>query len=100
MTSRIVGKQLYNVLWKDPSDPGYISTNPNTVNRNHIPAVVYLNFGAQYDLIREGHPTLTLFGVVNNVTNEMPPDGIGYHGGNTTYDLIGRFIRVGARFKY
>jgi iron complex outermembrane receptor protein len=100
LTARVIGKQLYDSLYKDPSDPGYNPALPNTINRNHIPSVTYLNVGAQYELPAWGDGKMTLFGVVNNLTDRMPPEGVGYTGGNTTYDIIGRFIRVGARFNF
>ena len=104
ITARYTSKSLYDVTLKDPSQSGYNSAAPNSINKNHFPAALYFNANAQYDLVQSNGKQLQLFGVINNLLNKAPPAAvsiINFTAGNwNPYDVIGRTFRVGVRFAY
>ncbi|HTP38814.1 MAG TPA: TonB-dependent receptor [Steroidobacteraceae bacterium] len=87
-------------LLVDPSDPGYVNTNNNTININHFGGVVYSNLQAHYSLTKN----FQVFGVVNNVFDRQPPmfAVIAATNGsrNLNYDLLGRAYKIGVRFNF
>ena len=73
------------------------------INDNHIGAWTYVNVNASYDVWRDGDRNLQLFGVINNLFDKDPPvDAPSSFGptNNVLYDVVGRYYRVGVRFRY
>jgi outer membrane receptor protein involved in Fe transport len=98
--------RLLDATYRDPSDPGYVATDPNSINKNHFPSAWYLNMGFSYNfggLIPHSGAQFVLFGNVNNVLDRAPPWGATYAAngfGGTQYDLIGRAYKLGVRLSF
>jgi iron complex outermembrane receptor protein len=74
--------------------------NAQSVNVNHYGATNYFDLAQNYDIFVDGKK-VTLYGVVENLLDRNPPRIPGQtYGASSTYDLIGRSYRVGARFKF
>ena len=68
---------------------------------NHVRAVTYFELAENVDLIVRGIK-FTVFGTVENLLDRNPPPVAGSYlsvGSQAPYDLLGRTIRVGARFR-
>jgi outer membrane receptor protein involved in Fe transport len=92
--------------------PGVFSTvlhkgaGANSVNRNTVPAFLYLNPSASYRFKLRRDRSVELFAAVNNLLDTDPPmipsgaaGGINESSTNGQfYDVVGRFFRFGARF--
>ena len=78
----------------------------NSVNRNTVPAFLYLNPSASYRFHLRGGRSVELFTAVNNLLDKDPPmipsgaaGGINESSTNGQfYDVVGRFFRFGVRF--
>jgi iron complex outermembrane receptor protein len=82
-----------------PGSPGYSSTNPNSINENHVPDEWYVNLAASYDVTKN----VALFANVNNIFNQAPPiapGGNGYPTNPVYFDTYGLTWKVGARFRF
>ncbi|MES2700247.1 MAG: TonB-dependent receptor [Pseudomonadota bacterium] len=82
-----------------PGDPGYATSNPNSVSDNTVGSAAYVNLSASYDLI-EG---VQLFGTVNNLFDREPviaPGGNGFPTNPVYFDTFGATYRVGARLRF
>jgi outer membrane receptor protein involved in Fe transport len=82
----------------DPSDPGYSTTDPNSINDNHVNDAAYVNLSASYDIT----PNIQLFGSMNNLFDTDPvvaPGGNGYPTNPVYFDTYGRTWRAGVRVK-
>ena len=103
--ARYVGPGRYEVLTPagdaaiDPSDPGYSTTDPNSITSNHVDSAVYINLAASFDITKE----IQLFGSLNNVFDKDPviaPGGNGFPTNPVYFDTFGRTFRVGARANF
>lgn len=73
---------------------------------SHLPAVFYTDLTVSYDLpVRDGKAQL--FATVNNLFNQQPPlfpssavPGLSYPTIQSLYDVMGRYITVGAKFRF
>jgi len=75
----------------------------NSINDNYIASEFYLNLNAQVDIVNEGKRKLQLFGVVNNLLDNDPPNDTPSSFGATNpvlYDVVGRSYKIGVRFAY
>jgi outer membrane receptor protein involved in Fe transport len=82
----------------DPGDPGYASTNPNSISDNHVPAAVYVNLSGSWDV----NDQVQVFGSLNNAFDKDPvvaPGGNGYPTNPVYFDTYGRTWRLGVRVK-
>jgi outer membrane receptor protein involved in Fe transport len=78
----------------------------NSVNRNTVPAFLYLNPSASYRFHLRGGRSVELFTAINNLLDKDPPlipsgaaGGINESSTNGQfYDVVGRFFRFGVRF--
>jgi outer membrane receptor protein involved in Fe transport len=101
LLGKLIGSGKFNTLYSTGAGAA------NTINKNEIPAYFYLSLNAHYDLTIAGKD-ISLFGVVNNLTNTDPPMIPSGAVGNaaetatnpTFYDVIGRSYKVGIRFKF
>ena len=97
--ARLVGGGKFGTLLHE-------GTGPNSVNRNEVPAFVYLNGSASYRFLLAGNRSVEMFTVINNLLDKDPPlipsgaaGGINESSTNGQfYDVVGRFFRFGARF--
>jgi outer membrane receptor protein involved in Fe transport len=81
-----------------PGDPGYATTNPNSINDNSVPAATYVNLSASWDVTDQ----FQVFGSMNNVFDKDPviaPGGNGYPTNPVYFDTYGRTWRIGVRAK-
>jgi len=82
----------------DPSDPGYSTTDPNSINDNSVDSATYVNLSASYKFLEQ----FELFGSVSNLFDKDPviaPGGNGYPTNPVYFDTYGRTFRVGVRVK-
>ena len=82
-----------------PGEPGYSTTNPNSINNNTVASAVYLNLAGSYDVTSN----VSLFLSIDNVLNKNPPvapGGNGYPTNPVYFDTYGMFWKVGVRAKF
>jgi outer membrane receptor protein involved in Fe transport len=82
-----------------PGDPGYLTTNPNSINTNTVSSATYLNLSGSYEL--NGH--VSVFATINNLLNKDPPvapGGNGYPTNPVYFDTYGMNWRLGFNVKY
>jgi outer membrane receptor protein involved in Fe transport len=106
LTTRYVGGGKVNVLYFDPSDPGYLGTTQlNSVNINHIGSVVYFNLNGSLGF--DAQKKTEVFWQVNNLLDRLPPViptspvGVQSSPSNATYyDTLGRSYKIGVRLNF
>ena len=99
LQARLVGAGKFSTILHE-------GTGPNSINRNDVPAFVYLNGSASYRFGSTRGRSVELFTAVNNLLDKDPPmipsgaaGGINESSTNGQfYDVVGRFFRFGARF--
>lgn len=99
LQARFVGPGLFSTILQE-------GTGPNSINRNKVPAFLYVNPSASYRFRLAGDRSVELFGAVNNLLDKDPPmipsgaaGGINESSTNGQfYEVVGRFFRFGARF--
>lgn len=101
LLSRIVGAGKYDPSLTEGAGMA------GTINKNNVPAYVYLSLSLSQSFDVGGHD-VEIFGFVNNLLDTDPPfipsGTIG--GANETstnpvfYDVVGRAYKIGARFKF
>jgi outer membrane receptor protein involved in Fe transport len=99
LQARFVGPGVFSTILHE-------GTGANSVNRNSVPAFLYLNPSASYRFHLSGNRSIELFTAVNNLLDTDPPmvpsgaaGGINESSTNGQfYDVVGRFFRFGARF--
>jgi len=82
-----------------PGDPGYSTTNPNSINTNSVASATYLNLSASYDI--GSH--VSVFATINNLLNKDPPiapGGNGYPTNPVYFDTYGLFWKAGVRVRF
>jgi outer membrane receptor protein involved in Fe transport len=103
--ARYVGPGRYLVLTPAggapiaPGDPGYDTTDPNSISSNSVNDAIYVNLSASYDITKQ----IQLFGSLNNAFDKNPPIAPGGNGFPTNpvyFDTFGRTFRVGARVNF
>lgn len=99
LQARFVGPGLFSTILHE-------GTGANSINRNSVPAFLYLNASGGYRFAVGRNCTVELFGAINNLLDKDPPmipsgaaGGINESSTNGQfYDVVGRFYRFGARF--
>ena len=82
-----------------PGDPGYSTTNVNSISSNNVPSAWYFNLAASYDITSH----FTLFGNIDNLFNKIPPiapGGNGYPTNPVYFDTYGMTWKVGLRARF
>ncbi len=82
-----------------PGDPGYDTTDDNSISDNSVNDAVYFNLSLSYDVTEQ----VQLFGSVNNLFDRDPviaPGGNGFPTNPVYFDTFGRTLRVGARVNF
>jgi iron complex outermembrane receptor protein len=82
-----------------PGDPGYSTTNPNSINNNSVASAVYLNLAGSYDINQD----IQVFAAIDNVLNKDPPvapGGNGYPTNPVYFDTYGLVWKLGFRVKF
>ena len=101
LQARFVGPGVFSTILHE-------GTGANSINRNSVPAFVYLNPSASYRFKISRDRSVELFTAVNNLLDKDPPmipsgaaGGINESSTNGQfYDVVGRFFRFGARFAF
>jgi iron complex outermembrane receptor protein len=101
LQARLIGPGKFSTIYTEGAGAAL------TVNDNKVPAYVYLTLTSSYEFELANGRSVQLFGVVNNLTDTDPPFlPSGAAGGareSSTnpvfYNVIGRYFRIGARFK-
>ena len=102
LQAKLIGKGKFSSLYTEGSGAAL------TVNDNSVPAYAYFTLSGRYNINFGADRTVQLFAVVNNLFDQDPPfipsGAAGGANESSTnpgfYDVIGRFYRVGARFKF
>ena len=82
-----------------PGDPGYATTNPNSINTNSVASATYVNLSGSYEF----NDHVSVFATINNLLNRDPPvapGGNGYPSNPVYFDTYGLFWKVGFRIRY
>ena len=82
-----------------PGDPGYSTTNANSINENHVPSALYVNLAGSYDINHH----FTFFANINNLFNKSPPiapGGNGYPTNPVYFDTYGMTFKMGLRARF
>ncbi|MES2326903.1 MAG: TonB-dependent receptor [Pseudomonadota bacterium] len=99
LQARFIGPGVFSTILHE-------GTGANSINRNSVPAFLYLNASASYRIPVARNQSVELFTAVNNLMGTAPPmipsgaaGGINESSTNGQfYDVVGRFFRFGARF--
>ncbi|KAK0341568.1 hypothetical protein LTR94_025846, partial [Friedmanniomyces endolithicus] len=67
------------------------------ISNNHIDAYVYADLGVTADLSYYGAEGVELYANATNLFDKEPPVGALY---SPYYDVIGRYVTVGARYRF
>ena len=73
----------------------YNSTIP--ISNNHIDAFTYVDLGVTADLAKYGADGVELYAKATNLFDKEPPVGASF---SPYYDVIGRYVTVGARYRF
>ena len=82
-----------------PGDPGYSTTNVNSISGNTVPEAWYVSLHGSYDVTKN----FTLFGNIDNLFNKTPPmapGGNGYPTNPVYFDTYGMTWKVGVRARF
>ncbi len=105
LQARWIGPGTYETLTAfggaavGPGDPGYSTTNPNSINNNHVASATYLNLSGSYDVTSH----VQLFMAIDNLLNKDPPiapGGNGYPTNPVYFDTYGLTWKLGVRAKF
>ena len=67
------------------------------ISNNDIPAYTYVDLGLTADLDHYGARGVELYANATNLFDKAPPNGSLY---SPYYDVIGRYVTVGARYRF
>ncbi|MGX7895946.1 TonB-dependent receptor plug domain-containing protein [Tsuneonella sp. HG222] len=88
-----------------PGDPGYSTTDINSINTNSVDSAIYINLNASVKIRTGGGPDdgFELFANVSNLFDKDAPPAPGGNGYGTNpvyFDTFGRSYRLGARVRF
>lgn len=67
------------------------------IRNNHIDAFTYVDLGVTADLAHYGAEGVELYAKATNLFDKDPPEGAAF---SPYYDVIGRYVTVGARYRF
>lgn len=67
------------------------------ISNNHIDAYTYVDLGLTADLAKYGADGVELYAKATNLFDKAPPVGASF---SPYYDVIGRYVTVGARYRF
>lgn len=82
-----------------PGDPGYDTTDPNSISDNSVDDAIYINLAGSYDITDQ----IQVFASLNNLFDRDPviaPGGNGFPTNPVYFDTYGRTLRFGARVNF
>jgi outer membrane receptor protein involved in Fe transport len=84
---------------KAPGEPGYLTTDPNSISNNSVASATYLNLSGSYDF----GDHVSVFATIDNLLNKDPPvapGGNGYPTNPVYFDTYGLTWKLGVRAKF
>jgi outer membrane receptor protein involved in Fe transport len=81
-----------------PGGKDYDPASPISIGNNRVAGATYLNLGASYNVINDGHRKVQFYFQVNNLTDRSPSFPATAVAG--LYDRIGRFYKIGLRTNF
>jgi iron complex outermembrane recepter protein len=81
-----------------PGQPGYSTTNPNSISNNSVASAAYVNLAVSYNFDNG----MSVFASIDNLFNKIPPvapGGNGYPTNPVYFDTYGATWNVGIRMK-
>jgi len=102
LQGRYIAPGKYDAIYLAPGDTGYATTVPNSINDNHVAGRFYVNLFGSIRPWGEEKKGVEIFGAVNNLFNRAPPAApeTQFYTNPTYFDTIGRYYRLGARFRF
>jgi len=102
LQGRFISSGLYDAQRIGPDDPDYSPDLVNSISDNHVPSRFYVNLFATYRFSSVPDRGAELFVAVNNLFDRDPPAApeTQFYTNPTYFDTIGRYFRIGARYKY
>jgi len=99
LQGRYIDSGIYNVLWRQPGDPGYSSASAFSVNDNTVDSYLNTTLAARYTLPMFKERSWELFATITNLTDKTPPIAPtgDYPTNPAFFDQVGRAFRVGVR---
>jgi iron complex outermembrane receptor protein len=98
---RYIDSGLYDAQRIGPGQVGYSTTLLNSISDNHVAGRFYVNLFGSFHVGPERDTGFEFFGSVNNLFDKAPPAApeTQFYTNPIYFDTIGRYYRVGARFK-
>ncbi|MDB5718440.1 MAG: cirA 3 [Sphingomonas bacterium] len=98
---RYIDSGLYDAERIGPDQAGYAPTLLNSINDNRVESRFYVNLNASINVLADTDRKFEIFGSVNNLFDKAPPAApeTQFYTNPVYFDTIGRYYRVGARFK-
>ncbi|MBO9575754.1 MAG: TonB-dependent receptor [Sphingobium sp.] len=99
---RYITPGKYDAIYLAPGDPGYATTVANSINDNRVSGRFYVNLFGSIRPWGSDEKGVEIFGAVNNLFNRAPPAApeTQFYTNPTYFDTIGRYYRLGARFRF
>ncbi len=99
---RYITKGKFDAAYSAPGDPGYATTNANSINNNNVGGRFYVNLFGSVRFYGDRQHGAELFGSINNLFDRSPPAApeTQFPTNPTYFDTIGRYFRVGVRFNF
>ena len=99
---RYITPGKYDAIYIAPGDPGYATTVANSINNNRVAGRFYVNLFGSVRPWSDDEKGIEIFGAVNNLFNRAPPAApeTQFYTNPTYFDTIGRYYRLGARFRF
>lgn len=99
---RFIAAGLYDAQRIGPDNPNYAPNKINSISDNRVEGRLYVNLFATYRFSSEPGRGPEVFAAVNNLFDRAPPAApeTQFYTNPTYFDTIGRYFRVGARYKY
>ncbi len=97
---RYISKGRYDRTRIGPDEAGYNIAATNSINDNSVGDILYVNVNGQVTIMDNGTNRVELYGAVNNLLGQDPPNDIPSSFGptnNVLYDVLGRTYRIGVR---
>jgi iron complex outermembrane receptor protein len=98
---RFIDSGLYDAQRIGPDNPAYSTTLLNSISDNRVASRFYVNLFGSYHVGPSPDKGFELFGSINNLFDKAPPAApeTQFYTNPIYFDTIGRYFRIGARFR-
>jgi outer membrane receptor protein involved in Fe transport len=102
LQGRFIDKGVYDGQRIGPEQPNYATTLLNSIDNNSVASRFYLNLFGSYRLSGTSGRGPEVFAAINNLLNTAPPAApeTQFYTNPVYFDTVGRYYRVGLRYKY